>query len=32
MSYGWRTAIMIGGMALGLPAMAQAQQGMPYYG
>jgi putative membrane protein len=32
MSYGWRTAIMIGGIALGLPAMAQAQQGMPYYG
>jgi putative membrane protein len=31
MSYGWRTAMMIGGLALGLPAMAQAQ-GMPYYG
>ena len=32
MSYGWRTAMMIGGLAFGLPAMAQAQQGMPYYG
>ena len=32
MSYGWRTAMMIGGLALGLPAIAQAQQGMPYYG
>lgn len=29
MSYGWRTVTTIGGLALGLPAMAQAQ-GMPY--
>jgi putative membrane protein len=34
MSYGWRTAMMIVGAALALPALAQAQaqQGMPYYG
>jgi putative membrane protein len=32
MSYVWRTAIMIGGLALGLPAITQAQQNMPYYG
>ncbi len=32
MSYGWRTAIMTGVMALGLPSITQAQQGMPYYG
>ncbi len=30
MRYGWRIAIMVGGMALSLPAIAQAQQGMPY--
>ncbi len=30
MRYGWRTAMVIGGMALSLPAMAQAPQGMPY--
>jgi putative membrane protein len=32
MRYGWPTAIMAGGVALCLPAIARAQQGMPYYG
>ncbi len=32
MKYVWRTAMTIGGVALSLPAIAQAQQGMPYYG
>ena len=32
MSYGWRTAMTIAGVGLILPATAQAQQGMPYYG
>ena len=31
MSYGWRMVMIIAGMALASPAMAQAQ-GMPYYG
>ena len=30
MRYGWRTAMMIGGLALSLPVTAQAQQVMPY--